>query len=167
MEALISHVLDAPLTNLCVLAGLAFLGVAIVGNISGKIQPGTYGRLAAGALGSLLLLYGIANHASSDLHAQTLKGDSHRAQAREDTHNFTPMQFDTDLFGGDFIGFNGSTPELCEIDCKSNGKCRAWTYVKAGVQGPQPRCYLKEVIPAAAANACCISGHQKSAIDRK
>src|SRR6185369_773791 len=141
-----------------------FLGVAVVGNISGKIQPGVYGRIAAGALGGLLLLYGIANHGNSSLHAQAANDSRERHHG---DRTFTPMQYDTDLFGGDFIGFNGATAELCEIDCKSNGKCRAWTFVKAGVQGPQPRCYLKEVIPAPAANACCISGHQKSSIDRK
>ena len=155
MEALIAHVLDAPLSNLCVLAGLLFLGVAVVGNITGEIQPGAYGRLSAGTLGSLLLLYGIAHYGNSGLHAAANDSrNMHRAADR----TFTPMQFDTDLFGGDFTGFNGSTPELCEIDCKSLGRCRAWTFVKAGVQSPQPRCNLKDVIPAATANACCVSG---------
>jgi hypothetical protein len=28
------------------------------------------------------------------------------------------MQFDTDLLGGDLSVFNGSTPELCEAECK-------------------------------------------------
>src|SRR5262245_66684937 len=119
MEGLISHVIDAPLTNLCVLAGLVFLGVAVVGNISGKIQPGAYGRLAAGALGTVLLLYGIVNHADNDLHAAQAANDSQETRTAASDRAFTPMQFDTDLLGGDFTGFNGSTPELCEVDCKS------------------------------------------------
>jgi hypothetical protein len=51
MQELIQHFIDAPLPNLCVLSGLVFLVIAVVGNISGKIQPDKAGRIAAGILG--------------------------------------------------------------------------------------------------------------------
>ena len=47
MPELIQHFIDAPLPNLCVIAGLVFLVIAVVGDISGKIQPGKVGRIAA------------------------------------------------------------------------------------------------------------------------
>lgn len=55
---------------------------------------------------------------------------------------------------GSFLTFEAE----CEGICKNNGLCRAWTMVKPGVQGPKARCYLKDRIPAARANNCCVSG---------
>jgi PAN domain/Trypsin len=50
-------------------------------------------------------------------------------------------------------------PELnCQAACQKEGQCKAWTYVKAGVQGPKGRCWLKTAVPAAQANNCCVSG---------
>jgi hypothetical protein len=50
-------------------------------------------------------------------------------------------------------------PELnCQAACQKEGQCKAWTYVKAGVQGPNGRCWLKTAVPAAQANNCCVSG---------
>lgn len=70
---------------------------------------------------------------------------------------------DTDRPGADFLGFdlprnepNGAN--LCATACAQNGQCRAYTYVKPGVQGPEARCYLKQSAPPAQSNACCVSG---------
>jgi hypothetical protein len=50
-------------------------------------------------------------------------------------------------------------PELCQDAClKEAGRCRAWTYVRPGVQGDKPVCYLKSGVPQTSANTCCISG---------
>ena len=50
-------------------------------------------------------------------------------------------------------------PKLCQTECeKDRSKCQAWTFVRAGVQGPKPRCWLKTAVPAAAVNTCCTSG---------
>jgi hypothetical protein len=163
MDNLIGHVLDAPVANLCLLAGLLFLAVAVVGNISGKIQPGNHGRIAAGVLGVILLAYGIATHSTPgvvDSSQVSAQGIRNQVSAEIASRSFTPMQVDTDLYGGDYKGFDGSTAGLCEAECKRDVKCRAWTFVKAGVQGPQARCYLKDVVPAASSNSCCASGHE-------
>src|SRR5215472_6845528 len=66
MSDLLSHLVDAPLANILILAGLAFLGIAVVGKISGKIEPSTSGRIMAGILGLALLAYGIYAHSTGD-----------------------------------------------------------------------------------------------------
>ena len=47
----------------------------------------------------------------------------------------------------------------CSGACASNKDCLAWTYVKPNtIQGPLGNCWLKNAIPAQAANNCCVSG---------
>lgn len=62
--------------------------------------------------------------------------------------------------GNDYSSFNlpAADAALCKDACDSQAQCRAWTYVKPGVQGPAPRCYLKNPTPAAVNDNCCISG---------
>jgi hypothetical protein len=103
------------------------------------------GSTAGKCLGGLLLLF-IALPAT----AQT--------QSREDS---------TDRPGRDYRNFNlnlaapgtfGGPEDVCRETCQRDNQCKAWTFVKAGFQGPDPRCWLKNVIPAARANTCCVSG---------
>ena len=77
------------------------------------------------------------------------------------SRSFTPAMANTNLFGGDYKGFDVTTAEMCETECKRDLECRAWTFVRAGVEGPQARCYLKGVIPPLSMNSCCVSGYQK------
>jgi PAN domain len=69
-------------------------------------------------------------------------------------------EHDKDRLGGDYSGFDARTDHIedCEVACKNDAKCAPWTYVKPGVRGPRARCYLKNVIPAASDNVCCVSG---------
>jgi hypothetical protein len=62
--------------------------------------------------------------------------------------------------GADFSNFNipGRGPHTCQSACLQNGDCRAWTYVRAGFQGPVARCWLKSGVPEAQGNPCCVSG---------
>jgi hypothetical protein len=47
----------------------------------------------------------------------------------------------------------------CQSACnEQRGKCRAWAYVREGVQGSEPICYLKDSAPAPVHDTCCISG---------
>ena len=55
MNEILELVFKSPVANLLIIAGLLFLGIAVVGNVSGKIQPGTAGRLLSGLLGLCLL----------------------------------------------------------------------------------------------------------------
>lgn len=69
----------------------------------------------------------------------------------------------TDLPGGDINHL--SVPSLtyvdCENKCAANRRCSTWTYVKAGVQGPNPVCYFKSTIPEKKASNCCTSGRMR------
>jgi PAN domain len=73
------------------------------------------------------------------------------------TQEFEP---NTDRPGKDYTSFNLQTPDsnACQTTCRNDQKCQAWTYVRPGIQGPQARCWLKNAIPAAHANNCCMSG---------
>jgi hypothetical protein len=55
-------------------------------------------------------------------------------------------------------GSFGTVVDICRINCEQSGSCKAWTLVRAGLQGPQARCWLKGVVPAANFNGCCTSG---------
>ena len=62
--------------------------------------------------------------------------------------------------GSDFAASNlsAANPQLCYDQCQANNACKAWTYVKPGVQGPKAICYLKKAVPNAVNDTCCISG---------
>jgi len=49
-------------------------------------------------------------------------------------------------------------PNQCLAACRQANGCRAFTYVKPGVQGPRARCWLKHAVPQAVRSNCCISG---------
>ena len=62
--------------------------------------------------------------------------------------------------GSDYRDFdlNEARPELCQKACLNDAACRAFTYVSPGVQGPKPRCWLKNAVPPATFSECCTSG---------
>ncbi len=69
-----------------------------------------------------------------------------------------------DLPGGDYAGFetgddNGAA---CAARCIDDAQCRAFTWVRPGVQGPSAMCYLKNTIPAPLRN----SGETASSVIR-
>lgn len=70
------------------------------------------------------------------------------------------LEPNTDRPGMDIRDFDlaGADPELCRQACDRETRCRAWTYVKPGVQGPSARCWLKNGVPPARRNNDCTSG---------
>lgn len=56
----------------------------------------------------------------------------------------------------------GNTADDCFSLCYADAHCVAWTYVKAGVQGSSPRCWLKATIPPARPDECCVSGRMQA-----
>lgn len=70
------------------------------------------------------------------------------------------MERDTDRSGSDYRDFDlrRAEPEACRAACERESACRAWTYVKPGVQGDLARCWLKDAVPEPGANDCCVSG---------
>ncbi len=79
------------------------------------------------------------------------------------------FECDTDRNGSDYSGFElaQANPQLCMDRCRGDNSCRAWTYVKPGVQGAHARCYLKNPAPPATANHCCVSGTIPRIIDQQ
>jgi hypothetical protein len=70
------------------------------------------------------------------------------------------MEYDIDRPGADYSNFEvrDGNPEACRSRCAGEGRCQAFTFVKAGVQGRFARCYLKTTVPPRRADRCCISG---------
>jgi hypothetical protein len=66
----------------------------------------------------------------------------------------------TDRPGSNYRDFDlpNPRPETCRDACWAEPQCRAFTYVRPGVQGPRARCWLKNVAPPARPNDCCLSG---------
>jgi PAN domain len=64
----------------------------------------------------------------------------------------------TNRFGGDYTNRDLATAQLCQQACASEAQCKAWTWVKPGVQGQIAKCWLKNSVPAASKNDCCTSG---------
>ncbi len=62
----LGHLVDAPLANILIIAGLLFLGIGAVGKVTGKIEPDKMGRMIAGLLGIILLAAGVVTHIRSD-----------------------------------------------------------------------------------------------------
>ncbi|MGH7230896.1 MAG: PAN domain-containing protein, partial [Nitrospiraceae bacterium] len=75
--------------------------------------------------------------------------------------SFEPQQeHGVDRPGADYRNFDleASNPKVCRSACADDKQCRAWTYVKPGVQGSKARCWLKTIAPTPRVNSCCTSG---------
>jgi hypothetical protein len=68
------------------------------------------------------------------------------------------MEADTNRFGSDYRNFESLSAQQCQTECAKDAQCKAWTWVKPGVQGPSAKCWLKNAVPAKSPDACCISG---------
>lgn len=70
------------------------------------------------------------------------------------------FEYGIDRRGGDYRSFDLAfdAPALCAGQCAREGQCRAWTYVRPGVQGPTARCWLKNVVPGPSRDGNTISG---------
>lgn len=72
----------------------------------------------------------------------------------------TTVEPGTDRLGSDYKGFalGQPDPQLCRQACDADASCKAYTYVKPGVQAPQAMCYLKNKVPPPTLSDCCTSG---------
>jgi hypothetical protein len=70
------------------------------------------------------------------------------------------IEYDTNRPGFDYSTEELSRPDPgeCQAACERDAKCRAYTYVKPGVQGRTARCYLKSSVPRPVSDRCCVSG---------
>ena len=70
------------------------------------------------------------------------------------------MEINIDRPGMDYKNFDLNDPNPCDCmnECTLDSKCKAYTYVKPGVQGPSARCWLKSDVPAPVPDNNCTSG---------
>jgi hypothetical protein len=75
MEDLVKTLVNAPTNAVLVLAGLAFLAVAVFGRVTDRLDPGPKGRIGSGLLGIALLALGLLlpsdNHGSGQTAANS------------------------------------------------------------------------------------------------
>ncbi|MGA1862011.1 choice-of-anchor C family protein [Deferribacter thermophilus] len=73
------------------------------------------------------------------------------------------FEYSTDRPGYDYKNFDlqQNNALLCKQACDNDPKCKAWTFVKPGYQGPNPRCWLKYAVPNPVLNTFTISGVKK------
>ena len=65
------------------------------------------------------------------------------------------------LPGNDYRSFPTSSRSwlACRNTCRQERPCKAWSYVRSGIQGARAICWLKDSIPAPPKpNNCCVSG---------
>jgi len=71
---------------------------------------------------------------------------------------FFTFERNTDRPGLDFSNTPSQGATECSFACQLENQCRAWTFVRPGVQGPSGRCFLKNAVPQARRDRCCTSG---------
>lgn len=62
MDELFKGVFTAPVATLFIVGGMLFLLVAVLGNISGKVEPGPRARIISGVFGLAFILVGVLMH---------------------------------------------------------------------------------------------------------
>ena len=60
--------------------------------------------------------------------------------------------------GSDYKNFTIDRWATCEASCAQDDVCMSWTFVRAGVQGPAPRCWLKNRVARPVADGNTVSG---------
>jgi PAN domain len=141
---LITNIFAAPVANLLIIVGLLLLIIAVVGDISGKIAPGKVGRIAAGIIGTTLLIIGLSIYLKT--------GQPQPISLEENTNRY----------GGDYRqGFDIADAKSCSQLCSKEGVCVAFTFVKPGFQAPSGRCWLKSIVASPISDSCCTSGVKK------
>jgi hypothetical protein len=148
--------------TLLLLVGLAFIAIAVVGNISGKIAPGKEGRIAAAALGCCLVAGGFWYH--SVLHSFRVTGlaiTSPGSQSGKCPFSI-PLQAVADVSGSGDLIYNfqfstGNGSELQHVTYSQSGSqilSGAWQ-----VQKSMPDAWIQLNIAAPAKQLSQPSGH--------
>jgi hypothetical protein len=63
----------------------------------------------------------------------------------------------TNLPGSDYANFPAHSAQVCKNTCAGESRCKAYTWVKPGIQGPGGMCWLKHSEPEIVRDSCCDS----------
>ena len=76
--------------------------------------------------------------------------------------SFIQLEYGINRPGNDYFSFilPGPIAEICRDACARDPHCRSFTFVRPGVQGPDPVCWLKNRVSNPFPGDCCISGHK-------
>jgi hypothetical protein len=85
----LQHLIDAPVANILIVAGLLFLGIGAVGKVTGKIEPDKSGRLMAGVLGLILLIAGVIFHVRTDAASKNPSDQAQGSSVQPVVHVFS------------------------------------------------------------------------------
>ena len=70
------------------------------------------------------------------------------------------LEVDVNRRGGDYRHYDlpSNNPNQCRDDCMNDPKCRAFTFLRPSYWGVNAHCFLKDSVPGATQESCCISG---------
>lgn len=153
------NIFQAPIPTIFIVAGLVFIGVAVVGKVVGKIEPSNVGRILSGLLGAVLIAAGLGLQFYMPTQAPT--SNASRPPPR-DTNSSTSVslttEFDTDRFGHDYDHIPQMSHELCRSKCLNDDRCRAYTYDTDPTRESYQICFLKDIVPPQSQKVGDISG---------
>jgi hypothetical protein len=70
------------------------------------------------------------------------------------------LEVNVNRLGGDYRDYElaDNNPNHCRDDCMADARCQSFTFLRPSYRGPNAHCFLKNSIPSATQNTCCISG---------
>jgi hypothetical protein len=70
------------------------------------------------------------------------------------------LEVDVNRRGGDYRHYDlpSNNPNQCRDDCMNDPKCMSFTFLRPSYWGPNAHCFLKDSVPGATQESCCISG---------
>jgi len=109
-----------------------------------------------------------AERCTADVHSKPTRVDATSGNAPYPTLVYPVLKLacdktvrfesETNRPGGDLRHWSSTDPQQCALSCADDKQCRAFTWVKPGVQGPDAQCWLKSTMSAPVRDPCCTSG---------
>lgn len=113
MDTLLNDLFHAQPDVLLMIAGLAFIAVAIVGSIKTYINPGNAGRIAAGAVGLVMLIAGLLMYKPAP---PPPSASTEEAVAKSNKHSTGAKTAGTETSGAETSGSeSGQKTSICYV----------------------------------------------------
>ncbi len=112
-----------------------------------------------GGMGYCWLKDSIPPLVAEDCCVSGLKGASSGAGAAATSSRYN-LEENINRYGEDYRDFlpSRADPEVCAEACSKESRCRAWTWVRDTLEGPNGHCWLKNPAPPQSPDDCCVSG---------